>query len=273
MKFSGLLMKKTTKVLTLIVVIVVFVALMFIGLKGWNNFVVPNINKLNEFSLPLLLVFSFLAGVVSFFSPCAFALFPGYIAFYLGSKKENGDHPLILGAMASLGVITFFILLSAIIIFIGRGITSYLRYVTPAIGFLLIIFGLALFSSYVFKPSLIHTLLNKIKTKETRSKRNIYLFGVGYGAVSLGCTLPLLFALIIVPITLGKVFIVFLSLLVYALAMSLLMMGVTYLVSWSEHNIIKKMIKSTGTIKKISGLVLIIIGAYLVYYNVFYSML
>ena len=41
-------MKKTTKALTLIVIVVVFVALMIIGLKGWNNLVVPNINKLND---------------------------------------------------------------------------------------------------------------------------------------------------------------------------------------------------------------------------------
>ena len=91
--------------------------------------------------------------------------------------------------------------------------------------------------------------------------------------MSLGCTLPLLFAMIIVPLTQGKIFAVFLSLLVYALAMSILMIFVTYLVAWSETKILSKMVKSTGTIKKLSGLALIIIGAYLVYYNTVYSML
>ena len=97
--------------------------------------------------------------------------------------------------------------------------------------------------------------------------------GVGYGAVSLGCTLPLLFGLIIIPLTAGKIITVVLSLLVYALAMSILMIFVTYLVAWSEDRLIKKLVKSTGTIKRFSGVALILIGAYLVYYNIFYSML
>lgn len=266
-------MKKLNKILLLGFVIVIFIALMITGLKGWNNLVLPNLGKVKQFSLPVLLGFSFLAGAVSFFAPCAFALFPGYMAFYLGSKEKKKEHPTKLGIMASLGVVTFFILLSAIIIIMGKGITRYLGYVAPTIGFILIILGLILFAGYSFKTSLIQRWLDKLKSKEIRSKRNIYLFGFGYGAASIGCTLPLLFAIIIAPITTGKIFTVFLSLLVYSIAMSILMVFVTYLIAWSENHLIKKMIRSTVTIKKSSGLALILIGAYLIYYNIFYSML
>ena len=166
-----------------------------------------------------------------------------------------------------------FILLSIIIIIVGNIIIKYLGYVAPIISVLLIIFGFILFAGYSFKTSLVQKVLDKLKSKETRSQRNIYLFGVAYGAVSLGCTLPLLFALIIVPLTSGKIFTVFLSLLVYSIAMSLLMIFVTYLVAWSEKKILNKMVKSTATIKKLSGLALILIGLYLVYYNIINSML
>jgi len=264
---------KKSKILWLGLVIVIFIALMVVGLKGWNSLVVPNLGKISQFSLPLLLGFSFLAGAVSFFAPCSFALFPGYVAFYLGSEDEKKEHPAKLGIMASLGVVSFFIVLSLFIVVIGKGIMKYLGYVAPTIGFLLIIMGIILFAGYSFKTGMVQRVLNKLKSKETRSKRNMYLFGVAYGAVSLGCTLPLLFAMIIAPLTTGKILIVVLSLMVYAIAMSILMIFVTYLVAWSEDNLIKKMIKSTGTIKKLSGLALIVIGAYLVYYNIFYSML
>ena len=266
-------MKNAHKYSLLVLVVLIFVTIMTVGLKGWNAFVVPNLGKVSQFSLPLLLGFSFIAGAVSFFSPCAFALFPGYAAFYLGSKEEKKEHPAKLGVMASLGVITFFVLLSLVIVIVGKSIIQYLKYLAPTIGVIIIILGIVLFAGYTFKTSLIQRVLDKLKSKETRSKRNIYLFGVGYGAVSLGCTLPLLFALIIVPLTTGKIFTVVLSLLVYAIAMSILMIFVTYLVDWSEDGIIKKMVQSTGTIKKLSGLALIIIGAYLVYYNLVYSMI
>ena len=266
-------MSKANKILLLILVAILFVALMVVGLKGWTALVVPNLGKLSQFSLPLLLAFSLLAGAVSFFSPCSFALFPGYAAFYLGSEEEKKEHPAKLGAMASLGVISFFIVLSIILIIVGNSFTRYLGYVAPTIGFLLVALGIILFAGYSFKTPFIQKALDKFKSKETRSKRNMYLFGVGYGAVSMGCTLPLLFALIIVPLTTGRISTVFLSLLVYGIAMSMLMIGVTYLVAWSEDRLIKKMVKSTGTIKKVSGLALIVIGGYLVYYNIFYSML
>ncbi len=266
-------MKRSFKILLLGHMAVIFIALIVIGLKSWSNLVVPNLGKINHFPLPMLLEFSFLAGTVSFFAPCAFALFPGYAAFYLGLEEEKKEHPATLGVMAALGVITFFVLLSLIIVIVGKTITQYLRYLAPTIGVIIVILGIILFAGYTFKTSLIQRGLDKLKSKETRSKRNIYLFGVGYGAVSIGCTLPLLFAMIIVPLTTGKILNVFLSLLVYSIAMSVLMVFVTYLVAWSENSLIKKMVKSTGTIKKLSGLVLIIIGAYLIYYDIVYSMI
>jgi cytochrome c-type biogenesis protein len=269
-------MEKTArfnKILLLGSVVIFFVILIIIGLKGWSDLVVPNLGKLDHFPLPILLGFSFLAGMVSFFAPCSFALFPGYAAFYLGAEDDKKEHPAKLGIVASAGVITFFILLSGIIIIVGKGIIRYLGYIAPAIGFIIMILGLILLAGYSFKTGLIQRLLDRFRSEETRSKRNIYLFGFGYGAVSIGCTLPLLFAMIIVPLTAGKIFTVFLSILVYSLAMSILMISVTYLVSWSENNLIMKMVKSTGTIKKLSGLALILIGAFLTYYNLFYSML
>lgn len=269
-------MEKTArlnKILLLGCILIFFVILIIIGLEGWSNLVVPNLGKMDRFPLPALLGFSFLSGMVSFFAPCAFALFPGYIAFYLGAEEEKKEHPAKLGIVASAGVVSFFILLSGVIILMGKGIIKYLGYVAPTIGFILIILGLILFAGYSFKTGMIQRLLDKLKSKEIRSTRNIYLFGFGYGAVSIGCTLPLLFAMIIVPLTTGKIFTVLLSILVYSFAMSILMILVTYLVAWSENNLIMKMVKSTVTIKKLSGLALILIGAFLLYYNIFYSMI
>lgn len=266
-------MVKSNKTLLALFVAIIFIVLIMVGLIGWSDLVVPNLGKISQFPLPVLLGFSFLAGAVSFFAPCAFALLPGYVAFYLGYKEEKRIHPAKLGAMASLGIITFFILLSLIISIVGIRIAQYLYYIVPAIGFILIVLGFLLFAGYSFKTNLIQRSLDTLKSKETRSLRNIYLYGFGYGVVSIGCTLPLLFAMIIIPMTTGKIFTVFSSLLVYSIAMSVLMTFVTYLVAWSENNLINKMIKSTGNIKRLSGLALIVIGAYLVYYNIFYSML
>jgi len=170
-------------------------------------------------------------------------------------------------------MVSFFILLSIVLIIIGRGIIPYLRYIAPLIGFVIIIAGILLFKGYTFKTAMIQKGIDNLRSENARSRRNIYLFGFGYGAVSIGCTLPLLFAMIIVPLTTGKITTVVLSLLSYFIAMSLLMISVTHLVAWSKNRLIIRMLDSSVKIKKISGIVLIVVGAFLVYYNIFYSML
>lgn len=266
-------MRGYNKLFLLGLIVVFIVVLAGLGLGGWLRFIVPNLGKVSGFSLPALLGFSFLAGAVSFFAPCSFVLFPGYIAFYLGLGEEKKVHPIKLGLVASLGVMSFFVMLSAVIIALGSGVVRYFSYIAPAVGFLLVVFGLILFLGYSFRTDAMQTVFSRLKSKERRSGWNMYLFGFGYGVVSLGCTLPLLFAMIIVPLTDGKIFNVFLSVVTYAAAMSALMIFVTYLVWWSEDRVIKRMVQSTAMIKKLSGVALIIIGAYLVYYNVFYSMI
>lgn len=268
-------MKTINKIILAGMGILFIVSIMFIGLQGWNNFVATNLGKVSGFSLPVLLGFALFAGAVSFFAPCAIGLFPGYIAFYLGSEKSGREkeNPAKLGAMASLGILSFFMVLSLIIVVLGKGVTSYLKYVAPIIGFIILILGAILFLGYSFKTSYIQRVFDKFKTQEKRSKRNMYLFGAGYGAVSLGCTLPLLFAMIIVPLTSGNIFNTFLSLINYGAGMSILMVFATYVVAWSESNFISKMVRSGATIKKWSGIVLMLIGAFLIWYNLAYSMI
>ena len=42
-----------------------------------------------------LLVFAFTAGLISFFSPCAFPMLPAYISYYLGIGKEDEENRFI----------------------------------------------------------------------------------------------------------------------------------------------------------------------------------
>jgi cytochrome c-type biogenesis protein len=244
-----------------------------LGLKGWTGFIAPNLGRMAEFPLPILLGFSFLAGIASFFAPCAFTLFPGYVAFYLGIDEKRREHPIKIGFIAATGMLSFFILLSIVLIIIGRGIIPYLHYIAPSIGFIIIIAGVLLFQGYTFKTAMIKKGIDNLRSEDVRSRRNIYLFGFGYGAVSIGCTLPLLFAMIIVPLTTGKITTVMLSLLFYFIAMSILIISITYLVAWSKNKLIIRMLDSTIKIKKASGIVLVVVGAFLIYYNIFYSML
>ncbi len=66
---------------------------------------------------------------------------------------------------------------------------------------------------------------------------------------------------------------VLLSLIVYALSMSLILVLLTFISSLAKKNIYHQLIKKTGIIKAASGIVLIIVGAFMIYYNLLFSML
>ncbi len=260
----------------IIFIILAITILIFIGvagLLGWNTLIVPALGKIESFSFPLLIGFSFLAGAISFFAPCSFALFPGYVAFYIGSKEDKKVKPWELGLFASAGIISFFMVLSIILILPGKYLKEYLKFLAPIVGLIVFISGILLFVGYSFKLQFMQKLFNKFKTKKPRSRRNIYLFGLGYGAASVGCTIPLLFTLIIIPISAGKIIEVFLSLLAYALSMSFILVLLTSISSLAKKNIYNQLIRKTGIIKAASGIVLIFVGAFMIYYNLLFTML
>ena len=269
--------KKINMYLTVLLVGIGLIFLLVGGLKFWNAYVVPGFSQLATAGIGFWLVFAFLAGMASFFSPCSFLLFPGYIAYYLGTSKETNHDPKVkpakLGFLAALGVLVFFMILSGILLLTGKAIVPYLFYIAPIVGILVILAGVLLLAGTTFKVGALQKFLNKFKTKEERSGRNIFLFGVGYGGASLGCTLPLLFALIVTPLSQGKLGLVFISFMVYAFGMSLLMILTTYIVHKQRHILIDKLSASTVWIKRVSGILLILIGSYLTYYNLFFSML
>jgi cytochrome c-type biogenesis protein len=269
--------KKLNTWLGLALFIIGIIAVTAFGFKFWTAYVVPGISQLETAGVTFWLFFAFFAGLASFFAPCSFTLFPAYIAYFLGTTEEQNHnvkvHPAKIGFMAALGVFVFFLILSGILLASGKAIVPYLFYVAPAVGIILIIAGILLVAGKTFKVGALQNILNKFKSKEQRSNRNIFLFGVGYGGASLGCTLPLLFALIVTPLSQGKLGLTFISFLVYAFAMSLLMIVVTYIVHKQRHTLIDKLSASTVTIKRVSGIILILVGVYLTYYNIVFSML
>src|SRR3989339_980847 len=105
---------------------------------------------------PILVSFSFLAGLQAFFAPCSIALIPAYVGYYV--KQETGESSKIqqllfglkAGSFASLGLISvdgfFFIILT----FFGRLIAPVFPWIELVTGGLLIFMGLSTLLGYEF---------------------------------------------------------------------------------------------------------------------------
>ncbi len=89
-----------------------FLVVVYAGYSGFRTFATtPDLTVFNLYALAVI------AGIASFFSPCAFPLLPSYFSFYhLADSDEKGmskgaGKSLRLGLAASFGVITFVLVL------------------------------------------------------------------------------------------------------------------------------------------------------------------
>jgi cytochrome c-type biogenesis protein len=103
---------------------------------------------------------AFLAGIVSFLSPCVLPLVPGYISLISGTGAaaiDNQQQQRVLGKvmlnslMFVLGFSIVFTSLGAAATTIGQWTTSYRRELTYLAGILIIIFGLHLTGIFKIK--------------------------------------------------------------------------------------------------------------------------
>ena len=97
---------------------------------------------------------AFIAGLVSFLSPCVLPLVPGYISIISGSSldqlKANENDPslfrtvLLNSIMFIVGFSITFILLGATATWIGKALLSHMRFLGQLAGLILIVFGIHL---------------------------------------------------------------------------------------------------------------------------------
>ena len=89
----------------------------------------------------------FLAGLVSFLSPCVLPLVPGYLSYMsgMGAVQEGGRYPLRTAALAGafvLGFTAVFVVLGATATALGSLVAAYREDLTKIGGVLIVVMGL-----------------------------------------------------------------------------------------------------------------------------------
>lgn len=216
------------------------------------------------------LAFPFTLGLVAAFNPCGFAMLPVYVSFFLGkdtdhSTARNIVRALKVGLALTAGFVAVFgafgILTSSLL---SQGtILDYTPYVTFVLGILLVPFGIAMLAG--FEPKLSTPRLQK--GGDSGEVLSMFLFGVSYAVVSLGCTIGLFIAGVSSVFTSGG-FVDGVSVFVaYALGMGAVIMTLTVGLAMAKTSIANNMRKVLPWVNRISGVLLVLSGIYLVIYG------
>jgi cytochrome c-type biogenesis protein len=139
-------------------------------------------------SLPLPIA-AFVAGVLSFLSPCVLPLVPGYVSLISGTSVEDlrTQERRLLGsvmlnsAMFILGFSIVFVLLGAVATSLGQLTRSYYPILTRVAGVVIIIFGLHLTGIWKIKALYADKRMHDVKGNSTALGSFLVGFAFAFG--------------------------------------------------------------------------------------------
>ncbi|THE66185.1 cytochrome C biogenesis protein [Salinadaptatus halalkaliphilus] len=136
--------------------------------------------------------FALTMGILTFFSPCAYPLLPGYVGFYV--SQTEGQQASLPGAIgrglvAGMGVLLTFAVVLGLAFLVGHATMSSIVYFEPLIGAILVLAGLLVF--FDREPSI------SIQLPQRRSSLlGFGIFGAGYALAAAGCSVVYLFGVV-----------------------------------------------------------------------------
>lgn len=242
------------------------------------------------------------AGVMVFFSPCSFPMLPGYMSFYLANKKQRtgkfdetaARETLPDGLAAAAGLTGILLLIGILLIPFISIIGGYVPLLELVIGILIAGLGIMMVMEYDSEPIVrpfrnlmstlgssppvtfakngIEKLVQQYWSKDFTFSGNsdgtrvgLFWYGVAYGSAAAGCVAPVVIGLLTASISQGIItgLLVFL---IFSITAGTLMVAFTMMVAASETTIVDKLKASTRQIEMTGGVIMIIVGLYLMWF-------
>lgn len=158
-----------------------------------------------------LLIISFFAGILCFFSPCSLPVLPTYFAYTFKAQKNILKHTLLF----SLGVVLFFALLGMTATVAGSLLKAYSYLLGRIAGVLLIGFGMIVMLDW-------HPPLSQLKkTPLSSSYTGSFLLGLMYSLAWSPCIGPILAGIFIIAAATATTYLGGLLLVFYAVGLVL----------------------------------------------------
>jgi cytochrome c biogenesis protein CcdA len=208
-------------------------------------------------------------GMLAAFNPCGFAMLPAYLAFFLEVDDAESDtfssvlRALLVGATMTAGFVLVF---TAAWLVIDLGFSTFqdhLSWATMAIGLVMIGLGVI----YALGREVNLRLPHFERGGESRELKSMFLYGVSYAVASLSCTIPLFIAAVGNTFSDESFATGVTTLAVYGIGMGVVVTFLTVCIATARQGVIGHMRKVLPYVGRIAGVLLIIAGAYMVWYG------
>lgn len=205
---------------------------------------------------------AFIAGLLSFFSPCIIPMIPAYLMYITGSQLDGGNqvtrrHAFLKTLVFVAGFTVIFLIMGTGASFLGTFFARNRVWIQRISGLIIILFGLNLVGILKFSG------LAKVSRFRTHAKENSYsgafVLGLAFAAGWTPCFGPVLASILLYAGASGTVAKGFMLLLVYSLGMAIpFLVSAVFLTEISAW--ISKFERGAEKITKIAGFILILFG-------------
>ncbi len=212
---------------------------------------------------------AFLAGLLSFFSPCVLPLIPAYFTFITGvsldqlTQGRTADvrrKVLLSTLLFVIGFSLVFILLGASATFLGRLMSQYANIVTFIGGLLIMVLGIHI--SGIFGFSMLNVDRHINLKKRPVHALGALVIGMAFGAGWSPCVGPLLGSILIVASSRDTVREGVLLLSVYSAGLAIPFLVLSFFIN-RLLVLMKKASPVLAFINKVAGALLVVMGIYL----------
>ncbi|MCV7306950.1 cytochrome c biogenesis CcdA family protein [Mycobacteroides immunogenum] len=213
---------------------------------------------------------AFAAGLIAALNPCGFALLPVYLALVVrGPGAEIGKsqalaRAVIATVVMAAGFVAVFTVFGLLTVSVASVVQRYLPFVTVVFGIGLVILGLWLLAGRD-----IIALMPKVLDANAPTTRlgSMFGYGVGYAVASLSCTIGPFLAVTSTTFESGSLFDGVMVYLAYASGITLVVGTLAVSTALASTVLLKAMRRALPYLNRISGAILIVVGAYVGYYG------
>jgi cytochrome c-type biogenesis protein len=209
--------------------------------------------------------FAFLAGVTTFFAPCAFPLLPGYVAYFLGREAEGSvrlRRAAVVGGTTVVGFFLVYGVLAGTVAAVGASALGDIALLEPVIGVGLILLGGLIALGWTGPTRHVHM------PERRRSLAGYLGFGVVYALAAAGCTAPIFVAVALLALSGGPVAAA-VTLGAYAAGMAGAMLVVTAVSAVGRGRLIRGAAGGSERLRRATGVLLALAGVAQIYLYVF----
>jgi cytochrome c-type biogenesis protein len=220
----------------------------------------------------LPLGYAFVAGMVAAVNPCGFVLLPAWLSAYVSDRSAlGGDHPIRHSISVALsltgGVVVLFLVVGAVVAGVSGSFILAFPWIGLGLGVLLTAVGGMVLAGRSFHLSFIDDWTTKLaRGAKASSARSYATYGVVYGLASLSCTLPAFLAVLATSLLSGGFLAALVQFVMFGAGMAAVLASMTVLVGWLAQRPHRALRTFSRYAIRLSGLLLLVGGGYLVYY-------